>query len=735
MRHRLLSVACYSVLMGALISSSSMGQARPSTNERSPEEAWLARLRLDARRPIDFHATVQRESVFVNEQVTWQAAVLINERIRDRLRRNPEFVPPALQGVMAFDLGTPTRAAARASDGSPFEAYLFRRALFPVAPGTLQIPSPQLSYRLPPNAGYFSREESFMVRAESTTVVVRPLPETGRPATFSGAVGQYTVAARLDAAEVMQGEPLLLTVRVYGVGNVALLTRPSIVVSWGTTVNGSERVAIDTSTRRVRGEKEFDFVITPRDTGAVELSPVTYAYFDPARSVYAIASTPALPLRIRPGTLVPPDRRESGTPDAASAPALRPWHASGQGIGSPRARVIVGWLWWTVLPMFSVLMMLRQRWSGAAAMAPIVMRPHDDEDGSVGSEARRLRREMLEQLADRLALSSAALTDMRDMQRALRFAGVTREVTESVLHVLEQLAQTGFGDGRQPTLPPDDAQVRALLHQVDAEALGRAGRRGNTRRALGRGTWWIVLLVSTFCSLVAGRTVRAAPRGDSADSALVRTMVDQATASFARQDFPASARLWARAVAVRPNDVALLANWGEAAWRGGDTVTTVVAWHRALREAPTDMPLRERMRVLPAGARDGWALIPAVRASWLWIAGGVCWAIGWLLMPRRKRGERSGPLIAIGVGALLAIAGRWVSHRARLEDMAVVHAPTILREAPTGEAGTAGGVATGDMARILATRDGWHRVETVDGRIGWVPISASLTLLVAPANR
>ena len=247
--------------------------------------AIVSRIRSTGNRPIDFHAAVFPDTVYVGQQVTYQVAVLLSDNARNRLRRNPEFLPPELRGMLSFELGTPKRVAARSYGGGPaYETHVFQRALFAVTAGALQVPAPQLTYSLPQSASYFSREERYVVRAESAQLVVRPLPTEGRPADFTGAVGVLSASARFDSSAVRVGDPLLFTVRLEGVGNVRLLPAPALELSWATVVRGSERVRVDTSGALVRGVKEFDYLLTPTRDGPVTLPVVRYPYFDPSVS-------------------------------------------------------------------------------------------------------------------------------------------------------------------------------------------------------------------------------------------------------------------------------------------------------------------------------------------------------------------------------------------------------------------------------------------------------------------
>ena len=55
---------------------------------------------------ISFHALVVPETVTVGQQALYQVAVFVPDDVRQRLRRNPEFVPPELRAMLAYDLAS-----------------------------------------------------------------------------------------------------------------------------------------------------------------------------------------------------------------------------------------------------------------------------------------------------------------------------------------------------------------------------------------------------------------------------------------------------------------------------------------------------------------------------------------------------------------------------------------------------------------------------------------------------
>ncbi|MBW3629891.1 MAG: BatD family protein, partial [Gemmatimonadetes bacterium] len=131
---------------------------------------------------VNFRAAVNRDSVYVGEQVTYQVGVFLDDDTRHRLRRNPEFTPPEPRAMLAYDLPSPPGpTAVRTANGRRYEVHVFQRALFPISPGPAMVPPARLAYALPLSNSFFAREERRTARADSLTVQVRPLPAADRP--------------------------------------------------------------------------------------------------------------------------------------------------------------------------------------------------------------------------------------------------------------------------------------------------------------------------------------------------------------------------------------------------------------------------------------------------------------------------------------------------------------------------------------------------------------------------
>ena len=724
--------------------------------------AILDRLQSNSNRPIDFHAATFPDTVFVGQQVTYQVAVLLSESARARLRRNPEFLPPELRGLLAYELGTPRRVAPRSYGGGPFEAHVFQRALFAVAPGTLMVPAPQLSYTLPQSSSYFSREERFIVRAESAQLVVKPLPDVGRPQDYTGAVGVLRASVSLDSSTARVGDPLVLTMRVDGIGNVKLLPRPVLEVSWASTVPGTERVSVDTSGAFVRGYKEFDWILTPTLAGRVELPTLRYSYFNPYRGEYAYAETAPSALAVDDGSLA-----TAAEGDNVSVVPLRAWRGAST---SSLAEQLATWrvplivllllapLPWLVLAIGARIGGTRRSRAAATESVARTASPRTTGDDA-GDHARYTRRTLLGALAQRLKVSPQELVSRRDVERTARRRGVTRETTKALLALLDALAEQGFSDVPAQVAGRDDLTARAdaLLARIDAEAVTharaiRAARHAQARFALflALGAAAVVARPRTVAALQVTPVqapVQASPTPPvqaTVDRGAIEATVARATALYEQRQYSRSAELFAEAADARPADADLLANWGAAAWAAGDTVSAVIAWQRAARLEPVAVDLQERLTSLPAGARGGVAEVPMIPVPALVLVAIAAWLLGWVLLAvvRAQRRRAGAPawigfastaavfalLLAVGTGA----AAAWGYRELDATGVLVVRRPETMRTAPGNDANAMGGVATGDVVRVEEARDGWLQIVHADGRRGWLPAGRTIPL-VSPA--
>ena len=277
--------------------------------------------------------------------------------------------PPTLNGD-AFTLSklpeNPTRTE-EVVDGKPFIVFTWHTALVAVKPGTLSLTmDTPLTVRVTtpgrPGGGFFggsgfedlfndpafqnffgtSTQRDVTVSSAPETFTVLPLPDEGRPADFSGAVGKFAISADLSQDKAGEGDPVTLRMRVTGEGDFDRVSSSMLhdADGWKTytpTVNFKPEDEIG-----YRGEKLFEQPLISLQPGTREVPEVHFSWFDPATRRYEQAHTEPLSVAITPAPAggPPTSGPVSASSGAASNPAGtqagQPWRPDHPDDGSGR---------------------------------------------------------------------------------------------------------------------------------------------------------------------------------------------------------------------------------------------------------------------------------------------------------------------------------------------------------------------------------------------------------------
>jgi len=257
---------------------------------------------------VQFQTRTAPDTVYVGQQISYDAITLVDDIARTRLKSNPEYTPPDVRGVTVYDFPFDTAAITTVvGNSTTFRRYVYHRALFPLTPGVYTIPAATLTYSLPESDSYYSERTTYTAHSLPSTFVARPLPVNGKPLEFTGVVGQFSDTLYSDGSSPRVGEGFTVTMRVNGVGNITLLPRPELRVDWADVVADQERVVWDSAGTVVRGAKEFDWTVTPKVAGALFIPPVRYEYFDPVTKQYTAALTPTVPVTVTSATSTLPE--------------------------------------------------------------------------------------------------------------------------------------------------------------------------------------------------------------------------------------------------------------------------------------------------------------------------------------------------------------------------------------------------------------------------------------------
>ena len=646
-----------------------------------------------------------RDSVFVGQQVNYRVDVLLNEPARTRLRRNPTFFPPEMSSVLAYDVDIPR--------GMPkqgrrcFETLSYRRALFPLFPGRVTIPPAVLTYSLPLSTSFFSREESFELRSDSVHFLAIEPPARDRPPEYAGAVGTLRISARTETSATRVGDPVVVTVRVNAAGNVKLMPRPSLELPWATVIPGDERVEIDSTSARISGTKEFEWLVTPRQAGAQVIPSIRYPYFDPVIRRYAVIETSPLTLDVRAGSLASSDTVSVvRLPIRVELRAERP---------APFSSRPLYWALFALAPIPATLRRIARRRRLDAPGSSAIRRLHAHAEARASVPAPDLRRLFLAALRERVP---AAGRDREPLARVLRRAGVSDTAAIEAEAMLARLDDAAFSS----TGALDDRALREsaeIVAMVDREAI-----RPSRAAARAVGALVLLLLMSGVAAALADVTQRT---------------FDEGVRAYQRGQFSVAERRFLRVTTAAPRAVDAWANLGTAAWEGADTAQAARAWHHALRLDPRDEEARERLATLqPLGPRSAAYVAPLSLDA---VAGVVlvAWMGAWLVLAlpgaRRPRAARplAGGAIAIALAGLVVLLE--LESRIESRDLAVlVHGRTLL-DTPAQESRSLAAAAAGEAGRMGARDGGWVHLTIDPARSGWVPASALLPIEPIQSSR
>ena len=168
----------------------------------------------------------------------------------------------------------------------------------------------------------FGRQAQLMHKEISSNKLVMhvlPLPDEGKPAGFTGAIGQFHVSGVAQPTTVGVGEPITLRFVVTGSGNFDYVHAPALAddPAWKAYVPSAKMEFSDEA--KIQGTKTFEQAIIPDKNGTLALPAATFSYFDPDKKQYV-----SLPVSLPPITV-------TGTAAAPVAVAAAPTADSSPG--------------------------------------------------------------------------------------------------------------------------------------------------------------------------------------------------------------------------------------------------------------------------------------------------------------------------------------------------------------------------------------------------------------------
>lgn len=254
-------------------------------------------------------STAKKEA-YLNEPIPVDIKLFINELAV----KNVQYPSLSTDGFRLEPFAEPERGR-QVMGGISYQVLDFKTFLYPTRAGELTLGPAKLGANIviassPRRSmpgdidGIFDNNlfDEFMGHFETKTVMlesagigikVLPLPEEGKPASFSGGVGKYNFEMSVSPSDVKVGDPVTVRMRVAGDGNLKAVEMPAFKESQDLKV-------YDPKVTEQDGEKTLEQVVIPKHDQVKGLPAVEFSYFDTTEGKYFTVSRGPFPLTVTP---------------------------------------------------------------------------------------------------------------------------------------------------------------------------------------------------------------------------------------------------------------------------------------------------------------------------------------------------------------------------------------------------------------------------------------------------
>jgi len=142
-----------------------------------------------------------------------------------------------------------------------------------------------------------------VLKSNPLTINVKDLPQVNKPASFNGAVGQFSFAAKIDRTKLKANEALTLTITISGTGNIELIEPPKINFPPDfETYEPKVTTRIKTGNSGVKGYKKIEYLAIPRNPGDFTIPSTSFSFFNPKEKKYYTFSSEEYNIHVEKGS-------------------------------------------------------------------------------------------------------------------------------------------------------------------------------------------------------------------------------------------------------------------------------------------------------------------------------------------------------------------------------------------------------------------------------------------------
>jgi len=271
---------------------------------------------------------VDKKKPFVNEQIT----LTLKFYTAIQFYGTPELTEPATTGFWTEILGNKAPYYQRLNNRQ-YKVIERKYALFPTQTGELTIGRAIITTTVAGGGGrgrdpfdvfgdFFGRGQEVTMRSTPITIDAQPLPDEGKPDNFTGSIGNYSITATSNKKTVEVNQPVSLTVKITGSGNIKSVAEPILHESNDFRIyKASSSESMSKLDDKLGGSKIFEEVFIPKRPGELEIPALEFNYFNPGQKKYVTLKTNPVKISVR-------------KPEGYAASPELPYSPPGQTLGS-----------------------------------------------------------------------------------------------------------------------------------------------------------------------------------------------------------------------------------------------------------------------------------------------------------------------------------------------------------------------------------------------------------------
>ena len=268
---------------------------------------------------------VDKKSVYVGEPIVATYKLYTRLKSESNMTKNPSF-----NGFSVLDIQQPNDMTYRTEkfEGRKYNVYIIRKVqLYPLLAGNLELGIAEIENNVQfIKAEYLNRQadvlndmfrdfaqatvppegidiQKIALQSKPSSVLVKPLPDVGKPAGFKGAVGNFVIDIKVEKNNFSTDDDGNTAIVISGEGNLQMINAPEI--PWSHGIEGFDSKATDDlfkGTVPVSGRKIFEYPFTVSTPATYILPAVEFSFFNTRDAKYKTVKTNPIEITVTKGT-------------------------------------------------------------------------------------------------------------------------------------------------------------------------------------------------------------------------------------------------------------------------------------------------------------------------------------------------------------------------------------------------------------------------------------------------